>query len=195
MKLLGEISRLQIQRSSLTIGSGPTRYFDPAALLVVEEMFLTPGGACAPAPDGSCLVDVHHAAHPFTRSRGENTLCFGFSRHYDTLRARFGESFTFGCAAENITIDGPAPRITQADVGAGLLIETADGPATLTNVVVAAPCMPFSKFALRDPAASTEAIKSALQFMDHGMRGFYCNFAGPKTATIRLGAKVYAASS
>jgi hypothetical protein len=53
--------------------------------------------------------------------------------------------------------------------------------------------MPFAKFALRDPAASTEAIKSALQFMDQGMRGFYCNFTGPKTATIRLGAKVYVA--
>jgi hypothetical protein len=27
--------------------------------------------------------------------------------------------------------------------------------------------------------------------MDHGLRGFYCNFAGLKTATIRVGAKVY----
>lgn len=192
MKFLGEIARLQIQRSSLTIGSGPTRYFDPAALLVVEEMFLTPGGACAPASDGSCIIDVHHAAHPFTRSRGENTLCFGFSRHYDALRARFGESFAFGCAAENIIVDGPEPRITPADVAAGLVIETSDGPAPLANVIAAPPCMPFAKFALRDPAAATEAIKSAIQFMDAGMRGFYCNFAGPKTATIRLGAKVYA---
>lgn len=191
MRFLGEITRLQIQRSSLTIGSGPTRYFDPAALFAVEEMFLTPGGACAPAPDGSCLVDVHHAAHPFTRSRGENTLCFGFSRHYDALRARFGESFTFGCAAENIIIEGPTLRITPADVAAGLVIETSNGPATLTTVIAAPPCMPFAKFALRDPAASTEAIKSALQFMDGGLRGFYCNFAGLKTATIRVGAKVY----
>jgi hypothetical protein len=194
MRFLGEITRLQIQRSSLTIGSGPTRYFDPAALLVVEEMFLTPGGACAPAPDGSCLVDVHHAAHPFTRSRGENTLCFGFSRHYDALRARFGGSFSFGCAAENIIVDGPAPRITPADVAAGLVIETSDGPATLANVIPAPPCMPFAKFALRAPAASTDAIKSALQFMDDGMRGFYCNFSGPKTAAIRRGARVYTAN-
>ena len=179
MKFLGEIARLQIQRSSLTIGSGPSRYFDPAALLVVEEMFLATGGACAAAADGSCLVDVHHAAHPFSRSRGENTLCFGFAKHYDALRARFSDSFTFGYAAENIIIDGPAPRITLADVSSGLVIETADGPATLGNVVVAAPCLPFGKFALRDPAASTEAIKAALQFMDHGMRGFYCTCAGP----------------
>jgi hypothetical protein len=191
MKFLGEIARLQIQRSSLTIGSGPTRYFDPAALFVVEEMFLTPAGACAPASDGSCIIDVHHASHPFTRSRGENTPCFGFSRHYDALRARFGESFTFGCSAENIIIDGLTPRITPADVAAGLVIETSDGPAMLTNVIPAPPCMPFAKFALRDPAASTEAIKLAIQFMDAGMRGFYCNFAGPKTATIRVGAKVY----
>jgi hypothetical protein len=192
MKFPGEISRLQIQRSSLTIGSGPKRYFDPAALLVVDELFLTAGGACAPAAGGSCLVDVHHAAHPFTRSRGENTLCFGFSRHYDALRGRFGETFTFGCAAENIIIDGPAPRITPADVATGLVIETPEGPAMLANVIPAPPCMPFAKFALGDPAASTEAIKSALQFMDHGVRGFYCNFASSKNATIRRGAKVYA---
>lgn len=193
MKLLGTIARLQIQRSSLTIGTGPTRYFDPAALLVVDELFLTPGGACAPAPDGSCLVDVHHAAHPFTRSRGENTLSIGFSRHYDTMRAKFGETFPFGCAAENIIIDGPAPRIAPEDVAAGLAIETAEGLAHLTRVIVAAPCMPFAKFALRDPNASTEAIKATIQFLDHGLRGYYCTFAGAKTATIRRGAKVFAA--
>ena len=193
MRLLGTIARLQIQRSSLTIGTGPTRYFDPAALLVVDELFLTPGGACARAADGSCLVDVHHAAHPFTRSRGENTLSVGFSRHYDTMRARFGESFAFGCAAENIIIDGPAARIAPEEVAGGLTIETADGPASLTRVLVAVPCMPFAKFALRDPEAPTEAIKSSLQFLDHGLRGYYCAYAGPKTATIRFGAKVFAA--
>jgi hypothetical protein len=61
----------------------------------------------------------------------------------------------------------------------------------LANAISAPPCMPFAKFALRDPAASSETIKSAIQFMDEGMRGFYCIFVGPKTATIRLGAKVY----
>lgn len=193
MKLLGEVARLQIQRGSLTIGTGSTRYFDPAALLVVDELFLTAGGACAPAPDGSCLVDVHHAAHPFSRSRGENTLCVGFSRHYDAMRARFGESFTFGCAAENIIIDGPAPRVTLAEVATGLLIEAADGHATLASVIVATPCMPFSKYALRDRQAPPETVKSTIQFLDDGLRGFYCAFAGPKTATIRVGAKVFAA--
>lgn len=192
MRLLGEISRLQIQRQSLTIGTGPTRYFDPSALLAVDELFLTPGGACAPAPDGSCLLDVHHAAHPFSRSRGENTLSIGFARHYDTMRARFGEAFAFGCAAENIIVAGAAPRIAPEDIAAGLAIETADGLAALTRVMVAAPCMPFAKFALREPDASTEAIRSAIQFLDHGLRGYYCTFAGPKTATIRCGAKVFA---
>jgi hypothetical protein len=72
------------------------------------------------------------------------------------------------------------------------VIETADGPAALTCVTVAAPCLPFAKYALRDPAASTEAVKSAIQFLDHGLRGYYCTFAGPKTATIRCGAKVFA---
>lgn len=192
MKLLGTIARLQIQRSSLTIGTGPTRYFDPAALLVVDELFLTPGGACAPAADGSCIVDVHHAAHPFTRSRGENTLSIGFSRHYDTMRAKFGDAFAIGCAAENIIIDGPAPRVTPEEISAGIAIETSEGFATLTRVIVAAPCMPFAKFALRDPDASTEAIKSTIQFLDKGLRGYYCAFTSPKTATIGRGAKVFA---
>jgi len=192
MKLLGTIARLQIQRSSLTIGTGPTRYFDPAALLVVDEMFLTPGGASAPAPDGSCIVDVHNSTHPFTRSRGENTLCVGFSRHYDTMRARFGESFTFGCAAENIIVEGTAPRVLLEEVAGGIAIETTDGLATLTSVIVATPCMPFAKFALCDRDASTESVKSAIQFIDHGIRGYYCAFTGPKTATIRTGAKVFA---
>lgn len=192
MRLLGEIARLQIQRQSLTIGTGPTRYFDPAALLVVDELFLTPGGACAPAPDGSCLVDVHHAAHPFSRSRRENSLSFGFSRHYESMRARFGERFTFGCAAENIIITGAAPRVTLEEVAAGIMVETANGLAALSRVIVATPCMPFAKFALGNPDASAEAIKSALQFLDHGVRGFYCAFAGEQTATIRCGAKVFA---
>jgi hypothetical protein len=194
MKLLGEIARLQIQRSSLTIGTGPTRYFDPAALLAVDELILTSDGACAPAPDGSCIIDVHHAAHPFSRSRGENTLCVGFSRHYDAMRARFGEPFAFGCAAENIIVDGPSPRVTLADVAAGLVIETDRGPATLASVIVATPCMPFAKYALRDPNVSLEAIKSALQFIDHGMRGFYCAFTGAGPATIHRGAKVFSAA-
>lgn len=194
MRLLGEIACLQIQRSSLTIGTGPTRCFDPAALLSVDELYLTPGGACASAPDGSCFVDVHHAAHPLTRNRGENSLCLGFSRHYDAMRAHFGDSFAFGCAAENIIIDGPAPRIALADIAAGLVIETDHGIATLTSVIVATPCLPFSKYALRDPDASPAAIKAALQFLDHGVRGFYCAFPGPKTATLRCGAKVYAAA-
>lgn len=194
MKLLGTIALLQIQRRSLTIGTGPTRYFDPAGLLAVDEMFLAAGGAFALAPDGSCLVDVHNATHPFTRSRGENTLSVGFSRHYDTMRAHFGEPFAFGCAAENIIVDGPDARVLPADVAAGLVIETDDGPATLTSVVSAPPCMPFAKFALRDPGAAPQVVKSTIQFIDDGLRGFYCTFAGAKTATLRPGQKVYAAT-
>ena len=45
MRLLGEIARLQIQRQSLTIGTGPTRYFDPAALLGCKAMLIGPEGS------------------------------------------------------------------------------------------------------------------------------------------------------
>ncbi len=193
MRLLGTIALLQIQRRSLTIGTGPTRYFDPAGLLAVDKLFLTPGGACAPSADGGCLIDVHHTAHPFTRSRGENTLSIGFARHYDAMRARFGDPFPLGCAAENILVDGPDERIVAADLAGGIVIETDAGAATLKDAIVAAPCMPFAKFALRDREASAAAVKDVLQFIDHGRRGFYCTHAGPGTAVIRPGARVFAA--
>jgi hypothetical protein len=32
-----------------------------------------------------------------------------------------------------------------------------------------------------NPAPFTEAVKTAIQFIDHGIRGYYCAFAGPKT--------------
>lgn len=44
-----------------------------------------------------------------------------------------------------------------------------------------------------NPAPFTEAVKTAIQFIDHGIRGYYCAFTGPKTATIRPDAKVFAA--
>lgn len=193
MRLLGTIAHLQIQRRSLTIGTGPDRYFDPAGLLAVTELFLTPGGACAPGEDGSCIIDVHHAAHPFTRGRGENFLSLGFARHYDAMRTHFGAPFPLGSAAENIIVDGAQEVVTAADLAGGFVIETHAGTTALQKVVVATPCLPFARFVLRDREAATAAVKEALQFLDHGRRGFYCTAAGPGTAVIRLGDRVFAA--
>lgn len=74
----------------------------------------------------------------------------------------------------------------------GLKIETRDGPIALDSVIVAAPCAPFSTYALRQPDAPPAALKATLQFLDHGTRGFYCQFSGETPATIALGDRVYA---
>lgn len=194
MSFLGEIARLQLQRQSLMRGTGPARYYDPSPLLAVEELILTPGGACASTPDGGCLVDIHHASHPFSRHRGMNALSIGFARHYDAMHARFGNNFAFGCAGESIIIDGPAARITLAEVTSGIVIATEQGLVTLTSVLVAEPCAPFCRYALGSPDASNETIKATLQFLDHGVRGFYCAFTGSGPVTIHRGAKVFSAA-
>ena len=45
LRPLGRIVNLQIQRSSLKLGEKPNRWFDPAPLLPVAELTLTPDGA------------------------------------------------------------------------------------------------------------------------------------------------------
>ncbi len=196
MHYLGTIVRLQLQRASLKRGERPAQTYDPSPLLVVDSLTLTPGGAVAYAPDGSCLLDIHHAAHPQTRqSKGKNPLSVGFTSHYAAMQRQFGEHMTLGCAAESIIVEGPAVPIPLSVVSPGLVIETAAGPIHLVRVVVAAPCAPFSRWTLRNPAATPEDLKPALQFLGDGLRGFYCAYDGPAAATITLGDKLYALPS
>ncbi|MEK6574791.1 MAG: hypothetical protein AABZ58_10840, partial [Chloroflexota bacterium] len=49
---IGKIVRLQLQRSTLTLGERPNRYYDPAALISVGVLILGPRGASARTPDG-----------------------------------------------------------------------------------------------------------------------------------------------
>ena len=106
---LGRITRLQIQRSSLKRGQKPNRVFDPAPLLEVSALTLSASGAVALLPDGSALLDVHHALHPLTRnSDGVNDLSVGFTGHYARMRERYGDRLVDGCAGENILVDNAA---------------------------------------------------------------------------------------
>src|SRR5256885_7832965 len=52
MRDVGEIVRLQIQRSSLKTGEKPNRRYDPTPLLTVERLPLTPRGALGPSDGG-----------------------------------------------------------------------------------------------------------------------------------------------
>ena len=77
-----------------------------------------------------------------------------------------------------------------AAVAGGLIVRRATGEmVALGEVRVDLPCVEFSRFAARSTAA--EDVKTALQFLDHGMRGFYCTYnADP--VTIDVGDELFA---
>src|SRR3954467_11681800 len=103
MRTIGTITRLQIQRSSLKHGEKPTRLYDPAPLLSVPVLNVTPDGALGSGPDDTWIVDVHHRAHPATKNDdGLHGISLGFTSHYDAMRAHFGQRIETGCAGENI---------------------------------------------------------------------------------------------
>src|SRR6185436_12587044 len=126
LRPLGRIVNLQIQRSSLKLGEKPNRWFDPAPLLPVDELALTPNGAIARLPDGGTLLDIHHANHPATRNNGTNDISVGFTSHYAAMRQRFGPHLPDGIAGENILVESIGV-IAPSDLGADLAIRPAAG--------------------------------------------------------------------
>ena len=189
---LGRVVRLQIQRSRLKLGEKPNRWYDPAPLLAVNELTLTPEGALARLPDGGMLIDIHHAAHPETRNNERlNDLSVGFTPHYAAMRERYGEHLSDGCAGENILIETNGV-VKLAEIAGGLVIQPAGGgrPARLRAVRVAAPCREFSGYASR--SSEPQVIKEALQFLDDGLRGFYCALDNPVPVQVAVGDEVLA---
>ena len=191
LHLLGKIIRLQIQPSALTLGERPNRYYDPAALLAVNELILTRNGAAARLPGGELVLDIHNAEHPQNlNDEGENDLSINFTSHYDAIRAKFGASDRLfnGCGGENILIETGEP-IPLETVRGGVAVRTqAGGIAWLRQVIVARPCNPFTHYAARQ--TEPESIKAALQFLDNGRRGFYCGLEHGE-ATVRVGDAVF----
>ena len=192
---LGRVVRLQIQRSKVKLGDKPNRVYDPAPLLAVDELTLTPEGALARLVDGSMVVDVHHPSHPDTRNLDRtNDLSVGFTSHYAAMRERYGAHLVDGCAGENILIE-TAGQVTQADIAGGLLIQPASGgpPVWLQVVRHAPPCREFSGYAAR--SSEPAVIKGALQFLDDGLRGFYCAVSGTAPVVLSIGDQVLARTS
>jgi hypothetical protein len=191
MRPLGKIVRLQIQPSSLKHGEGELRTYNPESLIAVRELTLTRTGAVAPASDGGLTIDVHNSTHPQTKNGGHNALSFVFTSHYAAMQARFGGHLSIGCAGESILIE-TEEMISLDQVAQGVVIETGRGSARLGKVIVARPCSPFSRFAIGKAGAATAEVKEALQFLDQGMRGFYCELDGESPATVALGDRVLA---
>ena len=192
LRPLGRIARLQIQRSSLKLGDKSNHWYDPTPLLAVDELTLTPAGAQARQPDGSTLVDIHNASHPDTRNLDRtNDLSIGFTPHYTAMRDRFGPHLVDGCAGENILIETPGGQpVTLADLAGGVFIQSANGTGQLQLSVnrVAHPCRDFSAYSAGTRDA--EPLKAALQFLDNGLRGFYCSLASAAPVTVAVGDQV-----
>jgi hypothetical protein len=191
LRPLGRIANLQIQRSSLKQGEKPNRWFDPAPLLPVNELTLTPAGALARTADGSYIIDIHHAAHPATRNNGSNDISVGFTSHYAAMRAHFGPHLPDGIAGENILIEHSA-IVRPADLGADIAIRPAAGGELiwLRGVRVMPPCVEFSAYAGRSSDAAS--IKAALQFLGDGLRGFCGRLPAGAAVTIAVGDEVLA---
>jgi hypothetical protein len=195
MREIGLIKRVQLQRSSLKQGQRPQRYYDPASLLVVDHLLLASGGVSALSADGESIIDIHHAAHPETKnSLGKNSISIGFTSHYHAMCDRYGAHLHDGCAGENILVESDHVWSIE-ELGAGLVIQRADGPSVeLAGLMTAAPCVEFSRFAhLSADPLTAEQLRTTLQFLDGGMRGFYARLADDLAdAEIRAGDRVFA---
>ena len=189
MRTIGTVARLQIQRSSLKTGEKPNRVYDPAPLLPVARLAVTPDGVLGAGADGGWIVDVHHRAHPETKNEdGLHGVSVGFTSHYAAMRDRFGDRIVVGCAGENIIV-ATDRTFTYDDLagGAGVAIVASDGPerVRLKVLQVAHPCRPFTGWALGGgERVEPEVLKSHLQFLDGGTRGFYCVGEGSGTVVV-----------
>jgi hypothetical protein len=186
MRTIGTIARLQIQRSSLKTGEKPTRVYDPAPLFAVPRLRVSPEGVLGGDDGGAWLVDVHHRAHPETKNEdGLHGVSLGFTSHYAAMRQRFGDRLVVGCAGENIIAAADRP-FAYDDLAGGVAILAPDGRerVRLRVLQVAHPCRPFTGWALAKQV-EPDVLKSHLQFLDGGMRGFYC--VGEGTGTVAIG--------
>jgi hypothetical protein len=190
---LGRIVLLQIQRASLKVGVRPHAYYDPAPLICMDRLLLEPVGCVGVTSSGERIVDVHHAQHPRTKNqRGLNGVSIGFTSHYQDMRAQFGAHLSNGIAGENILIETDR-RLTLDDLGGEIAIQRGHHViARLVDLLVAAPCVEFSQFAAgQGERLPAEALKSALQFLEDGMRGFYARLADEQPEVeVRVGDRI-----
>lgn len=193
MELIGTIVRLQMQIASLKVRETTREQYDPAGLWVAPAFDVAEAGVSSRDERGDLVLDQHHRDHPHSKNRrGVNGLSIGFTAHYALMRDRFGDHLTDGIAGENIVVD-TARQVLPDEVANGLCIVPAEGSEMLLeNIVVAEPCVPFTRFALRYPteARSNRTVSEALTFLRAGMRGYYVTYRG-QPATLHTGDRVY----
>jgi MOSC domain-containing protein YiiM len=192
MKQIGTVARLQVQRRSLKAGLPQQRYYDPSPIVAVAAATLSAGGVTGWDKHGAPLDDVHHRDHPSGKNRkGLNGISVLFTGHYGAMRRRFGARMVDGIAGESILVD-MAGLLHEEDLQRGIVIRTSDGEALLEDVLVAEPCVEFTRFAIDYPphAPTDTRVTDALAFLRDGMRGFYVSYHG-EPVTVRLGDPVF----
>ncbi|MDQ3693421.1 MAG: hypothetical protein M3464_07320 [Chloroflexota bacterium] len=193
MPEIGLIVLLQVQVSSLKVGEAPRKRYDPRPILSVPALELEPDGAIGLPADGSRVVDVHNLRHAATKQRrGLNGLSIGFTSHYAEMRERFGEAVPNGMAGENILV-ATDRHWTEEELAPGLTIETKAGRRlALERVMVAVPCVEFTRWAMRFPedARPDRTVTEGVRFLDHGRRGYYAAYEG-EPATIAVGDRLF----
>lgn len=192
MQELGQAVQVQVQRSSLKQGERPYRIYDPAPLLVVDRLALRPEGVIGYAVDGEEIVDVHNAKHPETRFAEVNGISIGFTQHYELMRKQFGPHIADGSAGENILVAADRPILPDELTGRlAFMNSEGDIVVQLQNVMVAAPCVEFSHYVwranLRTAPLPAETVRSTLQFLDNGVRGYYASVVPAEWARVRAG--------
>jgi hypothetical protein len=108
------------------------------------------------------------------------------------MRQRFGQHLADGIAGENILIAADR-QFQEEELAGGVVVEGTDGRRLeLRPVIVAAPCVEFSRYALKFPDGTRPdaTVTEALRFLDAGMRGFYATYEG-EPAVVELGARVF----
>ena len=182
MELIGTVVRLQLQRSRLKPGEKHQRVYDPAPLLEVDELVVTPRGVTGPGG----MLDVHHADHPDTRNvKLRNGLSVMTRPRYDALRAAYGPHLVDGIAGESLLLDD------GGDLSGELVLETDEGRLALVGAA-APPCVEFSRFVLGRGLGDTgPEVLAAMAALDGGARGFYLRTEG--TGRVRAGARLFRA--
>jgi hypothetical protein len=192
MKAIGIVQLVQIQRSSLKVGEGDDRRYDPSPILRVDHLRLSARGVVGVTEDGTDIIDVHHPAHEFSRNNGDNGISIGFNSHYRTIRERLGDHLPDGIAGENILVQAERPFRLE-DFQHGIAIES-----TLTGETYRfqvnrpiAPCEQFSRYCAGRKISGSE-MKDTLQFLHQGQRGFMMTLQNPDVQPIiRLGDRVF----
>ena len=185
MRELGCIARLQVQVEPLKRGEKPHRVYDSSLIREVDELTVTEHGVLGHVDgEDEPILDAHHRDHPHSRFRGDNGISLGVLGHYSRLRERFGDHVVDGVAGENVLLDHPG-RLTLEDLDGGVRV-LSEEPVVLAPVVVAEPCVEFSRLVLGDSSA-TASLREPLQELRGGMRGFYLGVRLGHGARLRVG--------